>query len=100
MIAETIYIMPPSAGGGARAATEVTEKFALDSSDASADKANNNNHNRGGSFFKRNFSHLSNQGPKFISLLYTHICRNYGHPIKPFFIEIPNVWVWADNFGR
>mgnify|MGYP001157564971 CR=1 FL=1 len=74
MIAETIYIMPPSAGGGggARAATEVTEKFALDSSDASADKANNNNHNRGGSFFKRNFSHLSNQGPKFISLLYTH----------------------------
>ena len=91
MIAETIYIMPPSAGGGggARAATEVTEKFALDSSDASADKANNNNHNRGGSFFKRNFSHLSNQGPKFISLLYTHICMRRRQPGGRRWLEEP-----------
>ena len=23
---------------------------------------------------------------------------DYGHPMKPFFIKIPNVWAWADNF--
>ena len=24
---------------------------------------------------------------------------NYGRPIKPFFIEIPNFWPWAGNLG-
>ena len=23
---------------------------------------------------------------------------DYGHSIKPFFIELPNFWVWADKF--
>ena len=25
---------------------------------------------------------------------------DYGRPMKPFFIEIQNVWAWADNLGR
>ena len=25
---------------------------------------------------------------------------DYGRPTKPFFIEIPNFWAWADNLGR
>jgi hypothetical protein len=25
---------------------------------------------------------------------------DYGRPMKPFFIEIQNVWVWADYLGR
>ena len=25
---------------------------------------------------------------------------DYGLPMKPFFIEIPKFWVWADNLGR
>ena len=25
---------------------------------------------------------------------------DYGRPMKPFFIEIPNFWAWADNLGR
>ena len=25
---------------------------------------------------------------------------DYGHPMKPVFIEITNFWAWADNLGR
>ena len=25
---------------------------------------------------------------------------DYGRQIKPFFIEIPNFWAWADNLGK
>ena len=25
---------------------------------------------------------------------------DYELPMKPFFIEIPNFWAWADNLGR
>ena len=25
---------------------------------------------------------------------------DYGHPVKHFFIKIPNFWAWADNLGR
>ena len=25
---------------------------------------------------------------------------NYGRPMKPFFIKIPNFWAWTDNLGR
>ena len=25
---------------------------------------------------------------------------DYGRPMKPFFIEIPNFWAWTDNLGR
>ena len=25
---------------------------------------------------------------------------DYGRPMKPFFIENPNFWAWADNLGR
>ena len=25
---------------------------------------------------------------------------NYGHPMKPFFIKIPNFWAWAGNLGK
>ena len=25
---------------------------------------------------------------------------DYGCPMEPFFIEIPNFWTWADNLGR
>ena len=31
-----------------------------------------------------------------LTLLHT----DYGRPKKPFFIEIPNFWAWADNLGR
>ena len=26
--------------------------------------------------------------------------RDYGRPMKPFFIEIQNFWAWADKLGR
>jgi hypothetical protein len=26
--------------------------------------------------------------------------QNHGLRMKPFFIEIPNFWAWADNLGR
>jgi hypothetical protein len=25
---------------------------------------------------------------------------DYGRPMKPFFIEIQNLWAWPDNLGR
>ena len=25
---------------------------------------------------------------------------DYGCPMKPFFIKIPNFWAWADKWGR
>ena len=25
---------------------------------------------------------------------------DYGRPMKPFFIEIPNFWAWVDNLSR
>jgi hypothetical protein len=27
-----------------------------------------------------------------------YIVTDYGRPMKPFFIEIPKVWAWADKF--
>ena len=27
-------------------------------------------------------------------------CTDYGRPIKPFFVKIPNFWAWEDKFGR
>ena len=24
--------------------------------------------------------------------------HDYGRPMKPFFIEVPNLWAWADKF--
>ena len=29
-----------------------------------------------------------------------HGTTDYGHPMKPFFIEIQNFWAWADKLGR
>ena len=29
-----------------------------------------------------------------------HPITDYGRPIKPFFIKVPNFWAWADNLGR
>ena len=26
--------------------------------------------------------------------------KDYGRPMKPFFIEIQNFWAWADRLGR
>ena len=26
--------------------------------------------------------------------------RDYGGPMKPFFIEIQNFWAWAEKLGR
>ena len=26
--------------------------------------------------------------------------KEYGRPMKPFFIEMPNFWAWSDNLGR
>ena len=34
---------------------------------------------------------------------YSRSLRNvtdYGRTMKPFFIEIPNLWAWADNLGN
>ena len=28
------------------------------------------------------------------------LCTDYGRPIKPFFIKIPNFWAWADKLGE
>ena len=28
------------------------------------------------------------------------ITMYYGRPMKPFFIEIPKFWAWADNLGK
>ena len=25
------------------------------------------------------------------------MATDYGHPMKPFFVEIPNFWAWADE---
>ena len=33
-------------------------------------------------------------------LLQILILTDYGRPMKPSFIEIPNFWAWEDNLGR
>ena len=35
----------------------------------------------------------------FISLLFVQI-TDYGHPMKPFFIEIQNFWAWTDKMCK
>ena len=30
--------------------------------------------------------------------VYLSFDSHYGHPMKPFFIEIQNFWAWADKF--
>ena len=35
--------------------------------------------------------------PSFFWLFSMLVCTDYGRPMKPFFIEIPNVWAWADK---
>ena len=32
--------------------------------------------------------------------MYIVYFMDYGHPMKPFFIKIPNFWAWADNLSR
>ena len=55
--------------------------------------------------------HVSNFANFRIALSYARLQHNltqidilqntdYGHPMKPFFIEIPNFWAWADNLGK
>ena len=34
------------------------------------------------------------------SMLITGETTDYGRPLKPFFIEIQNIWAWADKLGR
>ena len=53
------------------------------------------------SFYWKNY--LSILSSSAVALFYGNCIYynpDYGRPMKPFFIEIPNFWAWTDNLGR
>ena len=40
------------------------------------------------------------EAAKILGLDMVVVCTDYGCPIKPFFVEIPDFCAWADNLGR
>ena len=44
------------------------------------------------------FRHPTFEVHTYLELILTS--TDYGRPMKPFFIEIPNFWAWADKFGQ
>ena len=37
-------------------------------------------------------------GTDKVRCCFIYLVTDYGCPMKPFFIEIPNFWAWADKF--
>ena len=44
----------------------------------------------------RNYDRFSSA----VSINHGESLKDYGRPMKPFFIEIQNFWAWADKLGK